>query len=55
LTNTNFHLGVAGKSPEPVAAASLLLLSSLLVQAASSAEVASDALVRPTPPAAGAG
>src|SRR5215216_6384576 len=50
LTNTNFHLGVAGKSPEPVAAASLLLLSSLLVQAASSAEAASDALVRPTPP-----
>src|ERR671918_2671075 len=48
-TNTNFHFGVAGKSPAPAAAAESLLLSSLLVQAASSAEAASDALVRPTP------
>src|SRR5215212_2508211 len=49
--NTNFHFGVEGKSPAAVAdAESPLFLSSLLVQAASSAEAASDALVSPTPP-----
>src|SRR5215218_10830360 len=48
-TNTNFHFGVEGKSPAAVADAELLL-SSLLVQAASSAEAASDALVSPMPP-----
>src|SRR5215218_9462870 len=46
LTNTNFHLGVSGKSPAVAAALSPLWLS-LLVQAASRAEAASDALVRP--------
>src|SRR5215211_4770989 len=49
-TNTNFHFGVEGKSPAAVADAPSLLLSSLLVQAASSAEAASDALVSPMPP-----
>src|SRR5215211_5783024 len=49
-TNTNFHFGVVGKSPEALAAASPLLLSSLPVQAASSADAASEALVSPTPP-----
>src|SRR5919109_2116685 len=49
LTNTNFHLGVEGKSPAPAAAAPLLLLSSL-VQPDSSAEAASEALSRPAPP-----
>src|SRR5215211_4681925 len=48
-TNTNFHFGVEGKSPAAVADAELSL-SSLLVQAASSAEAASDALVSPMPP-----
>src|ERR671920_878522 len=49
-TNTNFHFGVEGKSPAAVADAESPLLSALLVQAASSAEAASDALVRPMPP-----
>src|SRR5215212_2361860 len=49
-TNTNFHFGVEGKSPAAVADAESPLLSSLLVQAASSAEAASDALVSPMPP-----
>src|SRR5512133_2852298 len=49
-TNTNFHFGVDGKSPAAVAEAESLLLSSLLVQAASRAEAASDALVSPMPP-----
>src|SRR5215213_5561525 len=49
-TNTNFHFGVEGKSPAAVADAESLLLSSLLVQAASSAEAARDALVSPMPP-----
>src|SRR4029450_3587231 len=46
-TNTTFHFGVEGKSPAPVAAAESLLLSSLLVQAASSGEGASEARVAP--------
>src|SRR6266511_2760543 len=48
LTNTNFHLGVDGKSPAPAAAALLLSLS-LLEQAASSADAASPALASPAP------
>src|SRR4029453_5824968 len=48
-TNTTFPFGVGGESPALVAAALSLLLSSLL-QAARSAESASDAVVRPTPP-----
>src|SRR5919204_1961002 len=47
-TNTNFHFGVEGKSPAAVADAPSPRLSSLLVQAASSAEAASEALVSPT-------
>ena len=49
LTKTNRHFGVDGKSPAPAAAASPPL-SSLLVQAASRAEAASEALVSPMPP-----
>src|SRR6266508_294638 len=48
LTNTNFHLGVEGKSPEPAAAA-LPPDGSSEPQAASSAEAASVALARPVP------
>src|ERR671918_2840795 len=48
LMKTNRHFGVSGKSPAPAAASPFWL--SLLVQAASSAEAARDALVRPTPP-----
>src|SRR6266508_2533857 len=48
LTNTNFHLGVEGKSPEPAAAA-LPPDGSSEPQAASSAAAASEALVRPAP------
>src|SRR6266511_5328878 len=47
LTNTNFHLGVDGKSPAPAAAASPLLSS--LPHAASSADAASPALASPAP------
>src|SRR4029453_18814727 len=45
LTNTNFHFGVEGKSPAEVAAALSLLLSSLLVLAASTAQAARESAV----------
>src|SRR6266498_1886862 len=48
LTNTNLHFGVEGKSPAPPAAEDDDFLS-LEVQAARSAEAASEALAMPVP------